>query len=81
MVMYAPFILPSTCILPSQKERIDAKKREKKAAFSSTMADIYEEIRQRGMADPSADTASLLGSKTDLVAIGGCVAINSPHPR
>ena len=29
VVIYAPFLLPSTCLLPSQKERIDAKKREK----------------------------------------------------
>jgi len=71
VVMYAPGLLPSTCVLPSQKARIDTKKREKKAACAATMADVFEDIRQRGQADPSADTASLLGSRTDLVAIGG----------
>ncbi|EKM54042.1 uncharacterized protein PHACADRAFT_196477 [Phanerochaete carnosa HHB-10118-sp] len=71
VVVYAPFLLPSTCILPSQKERIDAKKREKKAACASAMADIFEGIRQRALADSSADSASLLGSRTDLVAVGG----------
>ena len=70
MVMYAPFILPSTCILPSQKERIDAKKREKMAAYARTMPETFAEIRRRGLADPSADTTALLDSE-GLVAIGG----------
>jgi LETM1 and EF-hand domain-containing protein 1, mitochondrial len=70
VVMYAPGLLPSTCILPSQKERIDAKKREKKAAYVATMPETFEEIRQRGLADPSADTRALLDGE-GLVAIGG----------
>ncbi|GJE96721.1 LETM1 domain-containing protein [Phanerochaete sordida] len=77
VVMYAPFILPSTCILPSQKERIAAKKRAKQAASAETMAPIFEEIRQRGSADPAASTASLLPSSTDLVAIGSLLGHSS----
>ena len=72
VVIYAPFLLPSTCLLPSQKERIDAKKREKQVACAAEMAGTLEAIRQRGVADPAASTTSLLGSKADLVAIGRC---------
>ena len=36
VVLYAPFMLPSTTILPSQAERIYAKGQEKKAQALST---------------------------------------------
>lgn len=70
VVMYAPGILPSTCILPSQKERIDTKKREKRAAFAATMPEVFEAIRQRAIADPAANAAALLEGD-GLAAIGG----------
>lgn len=70
VVMYAPFILPSTCILPSQKERIDAKKRDKIAAYASEMTQVFEAIRQRGLADSSADAGTLL-SGSGVTAVGG----------
>lgn len=68
--MYAPSILPSTCILPSQKERIDAKKRDKRAAYASEMAQVFEAIRQRGLTDLSADARVLL-SGSGVTAVGG----------
>lgn len=70
VVMYAPFILPSTCILPSQKERIDTKRRAKQAAYPQTMRDVFEVIRQRAKENPSADMHTLLDSQ-GLVAISG----------
>ncbi|KAH9978977.1 hypothetical protein BGW80DRAFT_1282159 [Lactifluus volemus] len=37
IVLYAPGMLPSTCILTSQRERSDAKRREKQRAFAEAM--------------------------------------------
>ncbi|KIP08288.1 hypothetical protein PHLGIDRAFT_35050 [Phlebiopsis gigantea 11061_1 CR5-6] len=70
VVMYAPSILPSTCILPSQKERIDTKKRDKRAAYASEMTQVFEAIRQRGQTDLSADARVLL-SGSGVTAVGG----------
>lgn len=85
MVMYAPFILPSTCILPSQKERIENKKREKRAAYAAEMAPAFEEVRRRALADPAANARALLAGQ-GMDAIGGyvprlCDALHlSDHP-
>jgi LETM1 and EF-hand domain-containing protein 1, mitochondrial len=37
IVLYAPGMLPSTCILTSHHERSDAKRREKQRAFAGAM--------------------------------------------
>ena len=60
VVLYTPFLLPSTCILPSQKERIDGKKREKQQGYAITMNSAFEEIFQKGQSDPSLSAQSLL---------------------
>lgn len=44
IVLYAPFILPSTCILPTQKDRIDAKRREKQRVFVMTYSNLYAQL-------------------------------------
>ncbi|KAJ3501663.1 hypothetical protein NLJ89_g9237 [Agrocybe chaxingu] len=47
IAIYAPFMLPSTCILPSQRLRIEAKRAEKAQAFSSQYYGLISELRRR----------------------------------
>ena len=48
IVMYAPGMLPSTCILASQRERIDAKRREKQRAYAETSRDAFLDVFKAG---------------------------------
>ncbi|KIM45169.1 hypothetical protein M413DRAFT_441850 [Hebeloma cylindrosporum] len=45
IAIYAPFMLPSTCILPSQRERIEAKRSEKAATFSAQYYQTYRDLK------------------------------------
>ncbi|KAH9058808.1 hypothetical protein EDB87DRAFT_1563871 [Lactarius vividus] len=56
IVLYAPGMLPSTCVLTSQRERIEAKRREKQRAFTETMREVFLDVRKAG---PAALTSSL----------------------
>lgn len=47
LVLYAPWMLPSTCILPSQRERIQRKQREKQIVFLS-LHEYFQAVRRRG---------------------------------
>lgn len=66
IVLYAPGMLPSTCILASQRERIDAKRREKQRAYAETMHDAFLEVRKAG---PAALVSSL---PSTISSIGLC---------
>jgi LETM1 and EF-hand domain-containing protein 1 len=46
IAIYAPFMLPSTCILPSQRERIDSKRSEKAATYSTQYYQIYRNLKK-----------------------------------
>lgn len=48
IVLYAPGMLPSTCILASQRERIEAKRYEKQRAYAEEMCDAFMELRKAG---------------------------------
>lgn len=48
IVLYAPGMLPSTCILTSQRERIDAKRREKQRAYAETSRDAFLDVLKAG---------------------------------
>jgi LETM1 and EF-hand domain-containing protein 1 len=48
IVLYAPGMLPSTCILASQRARIDAKRREKQRVYAETMRDAFLDARKAG---------------------------------
>jgi LETM1 and EF-hand domain-containing protein 1, mitochondrial len=48
IVLYAPGMLPSTCILASQRERIEAKRREKQRDFAETMRDVFSGVLKAG---------------------------------
>ncbi|GLB37235.1 putative LETM1-like protein [Lyophyllum shimeji] len=45
IAIYAPFMLPSTCILPSQRERIEQKRTEKAIAFATDYRHVYSQLK------------------------------------
>jgi len=46
IVLYAPGMLPSTCLLASQRERIEAKRYEKQRTYAEEMRDAFLEVRK-----------------------------------
>lgn len=72
VVLYAPGVLPSTCLLPSQKDRIDTKRRDKQKAFALNNRQLFEKLRQRLLANPTTPVRTLLDSPS-LIALNGCV--------
>ncbi|TFY73621.1 hypothetical protein EWM64_g10391, partial [Hericium alpestre] len=48
IALYAPFMLPSTCIMPSQWERIERKRREKQRVFAEGMRHDLAAVRKAG---------------------------------
>ena len=48
IVLYAPGMLPSTCLLASQRERIETKRYEKQRAYAEEMRDALLEVRKAG---------------------------------
>jgi LETM1 and EF-hand domain-containing protein 1 len=77
IVLYAPGMLPSTCILASQRERIDAKRREKQRAFAETMRDTFSDVLNAG---PTA-LASSLPNTVSGIALCGQVPFGFFLPR
>lgn len=47
IAIYAPFMLPSTCILPSQRQRIEAKRSEKGIAFAANYRQLFNQLKTR----------------------------------
>ncbi|KAI0093294.1 hypothetical protein BDY19DRAFT_419586 [Irpex rosettiformis] len=70
VVMYTPFILPSTCILPAQKERIDGKLHAKQQVSAASMRDTFERIYALGKSDAGKDVKHLLDGP-GLIAYSG----------
>ncbi|KAI9511142.1 hypothetical protein F5148DRAFT_402926 [Russula earlei] len=77
IVLYAPGMLPSTCILASQRERIDAKRREKQRAYAETMAGVFSDVLK---ADPIA-LASSLPSVSSGIALCGLLSLSTWGPN
>ena len=67
IVLYAPGMLPSTCVLASQRERIDTKRREKQRDFAETMRDVFSDVLTAG----PAGLASSLPSTVSSIALCG----------
>jgi len=44
IAIYAPFMLPSTCILPSQRERIENAKRTKQASYLTNNRRLFQHL-------------------------------------
>lgn len=72
IAIYIPSMLPSTCILPSQRERIDEKRTEKARNFAIEHRHIYNELSR--LQEPAGylpvDSLRLPGAST---ALCGCV--------
>ncbi|KAG5653622.1 hypothetical protein H0H81_011848 [Sphagnurus paluster] len=47
IAIYAPFMLPSTCILPSQRDRIEEKRTTKSVAYANEYRHIYSQLRAK----------------------------------
>ena len=69
MVLYAPFMLPSTCILPSQRERILSKRRRRIALFAGSMKEDFRKIVERASLQVVPSLRAL--SRTELLALSG----------
>ncbi|KAH6914121.1 hypothetical protein BKA70DRAFT_1558131 [Coprinopsis sp. MPI-PUGE-AT-0042] len=54
IAIYAPGTLPSTCILPSQRESIETKKAEKAAASAAASTAIFRSLREHASTSSSA---------------------------
>ncbi|KZT04608.1 uncharacterized protein LAESUDRAFT_288185 [Laetiporus sulphureus 93-53] len=79
VVLYAPSVLPSTCLLPSQRERIVTKKRQKQASYAIVQRPLYEQLRQRLIANPGAPVNALLDSAA-LTAVNGLLSLSTVGP-
>lgn len=69
MVLYAPFMLPSTCILPSQRERILSKQRQNIALYAASMKEDFRKVAERASIQVPSSLRSL--SRTELLAMCG----------
>jgi hypothetical protein len=45
IAIYAPFMLPSTCVLPSQRARIETKKTEKAIVFANSYRPLFAQLK------------------------------------
>ncbi|KAL1942708.1 hypothetical protein VTO73DRAFT_4948 [Trametes versicolor] len=76
VVIYTPFLLPSTCLLPSQKERIDNKRREKQREFALAMRPTFEQVHARALAEPAASVDALL-DRLALISLSGVLSLST----
>ena len=74
VVIYAPFILPSTCLLPSQKERIATKRREKQKGYAESMLPAFQGVYERASAEPET-SVDLLLDRTAALSYSGYVPL------
>ncbi|KAI0321091.1 hypothetical protein OF83DRAFT_1101517 [Amylostereum chailletii] len=80
IVLYAPGMLPSTCVLPSQRERIEQKRRDKQEAFIQSSREELSAIQKAGV---NLNVAAL-PSRTHMMAICGALSLSTwgpPHLR
>jgi LETM1 and EF-hand domain-containing protein 1 len=70
IVLYAPGMLPSTCILSSQRERIEAKRYEKQRSYAEEMRDTFLEVRKVGATALTSSLPSINSS------VGLCGQVN-----
>ncbi|KAF9650925.1 hypothetical protein BDM02DRAFT_3185071 [Thelephora ganbajun] len=78
MVLYAPFMLPSTCILPSQRERILSKQRQSIADYAAAMREDFQKIVERASLQVPSSLRSL--SRTELLALSGVLNLSTFGP-
>jgi LETM1 and EF-hand domain-containing protein 1 len=62
IVLYAPGLLPSTCLLPSQRQRIEAKRRTKQMAHMASAKAELQRLTAQGQDVVSLSTERAVGS-------------------
>ncbi|KAG6908387.1 hypothetical protein DXG01_004816 [Tephrocybe rancida] len=77
IAIYAPFMLPSTCILPSQRERIETKRADKATAFSLEYRHIYNQLKQAEPPAPGLLPLEALTQPGATTAICGLLRIST----
>jgi len=78
IVLYAPFMLPSTCVLPSQRERILLKQREKIETFAKSGQPDFKQVLERS--DATTPLGSLI-SGTQSVSMCGILSLSTYGPQ
>ncbi|KAF9047288.1 hypothetical protein BJ165DRAFT_1082310 [Panaeolus papilionaceus] len=83
IAIYAPFMLPSTCILPSQRERIEAKRAEKARTFKDQYKHVYAALRRAEAPQGfiSLSNLSLSGAPTAVCGLLGLSTIGPDFLR
>ncbi|KAH9940521.1 uncharacterized protein BXZ73DRAFT_98951 [Epithele typhae] len=79
VVLYAPFLLPSTCLLPSQRERISNKRREKQKTFLETMKPMFQGVHNQALANSALSVDVLLDS-TATLSYSGVLSLSTWGP-
>ena len=74
IVLYAPWMLPSTCVLPSQRERIETKRREKQMETARAMSPDLRKLLERP-AEPLTRN-----DNTELVALLSVLSLSTFGP-
>ncbi|KAF8894920.1 hypothetical protein CPB84DRAFT_1782640 [Gymnopilus junonius] len=77
IAIYAPFMLPSTCILPSQRERIEAKRAEKAAAFTSQYMTTYAELKRAELPNTFLSLSALKNVPSAPTAVCGLLGLST----
>ena len=77
VVLWAPFLLPSTCVLPAQKERILAKKRAGQQAIVEAHGPVFKEILMRSTSEK--ELKSLLGYEGTRALCGSVIMPCARH--
>ena len=78
VVIYAPFLLPSTCLLPSQKERIENKRREKQKTYAHSMVSVFQSVHNRAVSEPELSADALLKDRSVPISYLGYVRVSYP---
>jgi len=68
-------MLPSTCVLPSQRERILSKQRQSMAVYATSMKEDFQRIVERASLQVPSSLGSL--SRTELLAMSGVLNLST----
>lgn len=87
IAIYVPSLLPSTCILPSQRARIQEKKTEKALAFSVTYRPLFAQLRKLENSIGQLHFEALRQSPAPeaicgyVIVMYTCGSLSNPHDR
>ncbi|KAF8647166.1 hypothetical protein AX16_006996 [Volvariella volvacea WC 439] len=70
IAIYAPFMLPSTCILPSQRARIEEKKTELALAYQSHYKEVFQRLEKEAKQSGLLPLKSIRGDNATMAVCG-----------